>query len=186
MLALAAPAGAGAQSVNPLEGMKFFVDQESPSWQQWRSLSRSGQTAKADLVWKIAREPKALWLGRFTRPNFAVKVRRLIDRAAAEGAVPIFTVLRAQATACGPTYDGGGPAEDRRTRDWYDRLARVIGDARVVIAFEPDSLGTIDCLARSRRDDRISLLRHGVSALARLPNATVYLEAGASDWEPAA
>jgi endoglucanase len=54
-----------------------------------------------------------------------------------------------------------------------------------VIGFEPDSLGTIDCHARSRRDDRIRLLRHGVTALSRLPNATIYLDAGASDWEPA-
>jgi endoglucanase len=153
---------------------------------QWRALRRAGEDRKADLVWKIAREPKALWLGRFTRPNFAVKVRRLIDPAKARGEVPIFTVMRAQATGCGPRYQGGGPAEDAATREWYDDLARVIGDDRVVIAFEPDSLGTIDCLARSRRDDRMRLLAHGVSALSKLPNATVYLEAGASDWEAAA
>jgi endoglucanase len=99
--------------------------------------------------------------------------------------VPLFTVLRAEATSCGPSYQGGGPAADAATRAWYDDLARVIGDDRVVIAFEPDSLGTIDCLARSRRDDRLRLLAYGVTALSRLPNATVYLEAGASDWEPA-
>lgn len=177
--------GVAAQSPNPLEGVKLFVDQESPSWQTWRAFTRRGQTGKANLIWKIAREPKAIWLGRFTRPNFAGKIRAVIDRAKADGAVPVFTVLRAQANKCSPTYQGGGPREDRATRNWYDDLARVLGDERVVIAFEPDSLGTIDCLARSRRDDRIRLLRHGVLALSRLPNATVYLEAGASDWEPA-
>ena len=55
----------------------------------------------------------------------------------------------------------------------------------MVIAFEPDSLGTIDCLAPSRRDDRQRLLRYGVDALSKLPGATIYLEAGASDWENA-
>jgi endoglucanase len=95
------------------------------------------------------------------------------------------TVLRAQSTRCSPTYDGGGPAEDARTRAWYDDLARAIGLDRVVIAFEPDSLGTIDCHARSRRDDRYRLLRYGVTALSRNPNATIYIEAGASDWEGA-
>jgi len=109
----------------------------------------------------------------------------LIDPAKANGEVPIFTVLRAQATGCSPTYQGGGPAEDRRTMDWYDDLARVIGDDRVVIAFEPDSLGTIDCLAPSRRDDRLRVLGHGVDVLSKLPNATIYIEAGASDWEAA-
>ena len=169
--------GVSPQSPNPLESVKLFTDPEAPSWQTWRSFTRRGERRKADLIWKIAREPKAIWLGRFTRPNFAGKIRAVIDRAKADGSVPVFTVLRAQANKCSPTYQGGGPREDRATRKWYDALARVLGDERVVIAFEPDSLGTIDCLARSRRDDRIRLLRHGVLALSRLPNATVYLEA---------
>ena len=178
-----APAQSGDQ--NPLAGLRFYVDQESPSMEQWRALERSGRHSKADLVWKIAREPKAVWVGRFTSPNFHVKVRRIFDNAHAQGAVPILTVLRAQSTGCSPTYDGGGPAEDARTRAWYDDLARAIGGDRVVIAFEPDSLGTIDCLARDRRQDRLNVLRYGVDRLSQLPNATIYLEAGASDWEPA-
>jgi endoglucanase len=179
------PRGVRAAAGNPLEGLKFYVDQDSPSWLQWRAYRARGQTAKADLIWKIAREPKNVWVGRFTRPNFNFKVRRILEAARAQGAVALLTVLRAQSTFCGPGYDGGGPREDARTRAWYDDLARAIGDDRVVVAFEPDSLGTIDCLARSRRDDRIRLLAHGVTALSRLPNATVYLEGGASDWEPA-
>jgi endoglucanase len=185
LLAAATATPAQASQANPLAGIKLFVDRDSPSWLQWESYERSGQTEQANLIWKIAREPRAVWLGRFTRPNFHVKVRRLIDAAVADGAVPVFTVLRAQSTGCGPHYDGGGPAEDARTRAWYDDLARAIGHDRVVIAFEPDSLGTIDCHAPSRRDDRIRLLRYGVDALADLPNTTIYIEAGASDWEPA-
>ncbi len=183
-VAVSAPP-ATAQDANPLAGVRLFVDQDSPSWHQWQAYTRAGDARKADLIWKIAREPKAIWVGRFTSPNFHVKVRRIIDPAEQQGSVPILTVLRAQSRECGPSYTGGGPAEDARTRAWYDDLARAIGASRVVIAFEPDSLGTIDCLARSRMDDRIRLLRYGVSALSRLPNATIYLEAGASDWEPA-
>jgi endoglucanase len=182
---LSDPRGVGPASPNPLEGVKFFVDQGSPSWRQWLAYTRAGRTDKADLIWKIAREPKGLWVGRFTRPNFAHKVRRILDAAKADGAVPLLTVLRAEADKCGPRYFAGGPREDAATRVWYDALARVLGDARVVIAFEPDSLGTIDCLAPRRRDDRLRLLAYGVNALSRLPNATVYLEGGASDWEPA-
>ena len=123
--------------------------------------------------------------GKFTRPNFHFKVRRRIDAAKAVGEVPVFTLLRAEANKCTPGYQGGGPREDRATRKWYDAMARAIGDDRVIIAFEPDSLGTIDCLAPSRRDDRYKLLRYGVDALSKLPNSTIYLEAGASDWESA-
>jgi endoglucanase len=178
-------APAQSPSGNPFEGVRLYVDHDSPSWHQWRFYERSGQRAEATLIWKIAREPKGLWLGRFTRPNFHVKVRRLIDAARADGSVPLFTVLRAQSTGCNSSYTGGGTAEDARTRAWYRNLAQAIGNDRVVIAFEPDSLGTIDCHARSRRDDRIRLLRYGVDVLSRLPNATIYIEAGASDWESA-
>ena len=176
---------ARSSDVNPLAGLRFYVDRESPSWLEWEHLKRSGQSEKADLIWKIAREPKAVWVGRFTSPNFRVKIRRILDGAAAQDAVPILTVLRAQATGCSPSYDGGGPAEDARTRAWYDDLASVIGGDQVVIAYEPDSLGTIECLKKSRRDDRLRLLRYGVDRLSALPNATIYIEAGASDWQSA-
>ncbi|HEX3277663.1 MAG TPA: glycoside hydrolase family 6 protein, partial [Thermoleophilaceae bacterium] len=180
------PRGVNPSDPNPLAGETFYNQPDAPAMNEWRHLERTGQKHKADLIWKIASQPKAMWFGRFTSPHFFEKVRRRIDPARARGEVPIFTVLRAQATGCSSTYQGGGPAEDKRTMDWYDNLAHAIGNDRVVIAFEPDSLGTIDCLAASRRDDRYRVLAHGVDVLSKLPNATVYLEAGASDWESAA
>jgi endoglucanase len=179
----AAPAQTGGD--NPLAGLRFYNDPDSPSMNEWRHLMQTGQRDEADLIWKIASEPKAVWVGRFTQPNFEVKVRRIFDAAHAQGAVPVMTVMRAQAERCFPGYDGGGPAEDARSRDWYDSLAHAIGSDRVVIAFEPDSLGTIECQAPSRRDDRYRLLRYGVTALSANPNATIYIEAGASDWQGA-
>jgi endoglucanase len=47
-----------------------------------------------------------------------------------------------------------------------------------------DSLGTIKCLASNRRESRLSNMRYGIERLSQLPNATVYIEAGASDWRP--
>jgi endoglucanase len=179
------PRGVDPASPNPLAGLRLFVDHDSPAWAAWRKYTSRGQRGKAALVWKIAREPRSLWFGRFTRPNFHFKVRRRIDAAKAAGEVPVFTLLRAESTRCSPTYLGGGRRGDRATRKWYDAMARAIGGDRVIIAFEPDSLGTIDCLARSRRSSRYKLLRYGVNALSKLPNATIYLEAGASDWESA-
>ena len=169
---------------NPLEGAPFFVDHEAPSYLAWR---RAGGRKKA-LLGKIALQPKNIWFGTFTRPasQFRGKVRRPIDAAEAEGSIPLLTVLRAESIQCNPSYQGGGPAEDRRTREWYDKFAAAIGDSRVVIAFEPDSLGTIKCHAASRRDDRIKLLRYGVEKLTSLPNVTLYIEAGAADWFPPA
>ena len=91
-----------------------------------------------------------------------------------------------RAAQCNRRYQGGGPREDARTRSWFRAFARGIGRSRVIIAFEPDSVGTIKCLARSRRKARSRLLRYGVDVLSKLPNATIYIEATASDWVPAA
>ena len=74
----------------------------------WRHLQRQGRTGQADLIWKIAREPRAVWVGRFTRPRFHFKVRRIIDSAKAQGAVPVIAVLRAESTQCSPSYTAGG------------------------------------------------------------------------------
>jgi len=85
-----------------------------------------------------------------------------------------------------PHLPGRGPAEDRLTEAWFRDFARTVGNARVVIGYEPDSIGTIDCLAPGRRAARQRLLRYGVDVLSRIPNATIYLEATASDWKSVA
>jgi endoglucanase len=179
--------GADPNAPNPLVGTKWFVDRMEPAYMQWARWKRQGQAADADTIWRLAREPRFRWFGRFTRPHMQKKVRGFFDRVQCDqpGAVPMMVVMRHQGRSCEGGYLAGGVAEDRRTMKWYEQFAEAIGDERVVIAFEPDSLGTIDCLANHRRDDRLRMLRHGVDVLSQLPNATIYLEAGASDWEPA-
>ena len=92
------------------------------------------------------------------------KVRGYLDRVQCDqpGTVPLMAVMRHQGKGCSGTYRAGGEAEDRRTMKWYDDFVEAVGDARVVIGFEPDSLGTVDCLARDRRQDRLDVLRYGV------------------------
>src|SRR5687767_5751520 len=178
---------ADAAAPNPLVGTKFFVDRMEPAYMEWARWKRQGEASKAETIWRLAREPRFRWFGRFTRPHMQKKVRGFLDRVQCDqpGAVPMMVVMRHQGKSCAGGYKAGGLAEDRRTMKWYEDFAQAIGDERVVIAFEPDSLGTLDCLVPSRRDDRLRMLRHGVEVFSRLPNATVYLEAGASDWEPA-
>jgi endoglucanase len=155
---------------------------------QWAKWKRAGETDKANTIWKLAREPRFRWFGKFTAPRMQKKIRGYLDRVQCDqpGTVPLMVVMRHQGKGCSGTYRAGGEAEDRRTMSWYDDFVQAVGDARVVIAFEPDSLGTVDCLAYDRRKARLDVLRYGVNVLSRLPNATIYLEAGASDWEPAA
>ena len=182
------PRGIDPLAPNPLLGLELYVDKRyHPAWRQYRWFLRKRKRWAASMLSKIASQPKFQWFGRWNRP-----IGRTVDeflarvRLEQRGAAPLMTVLRHQGRKCGGGYDGGGLREDARTRAWYRSFARAVGGARVVIAFEPDSLGTIDCLARHRRFARMKLLRYGVDVLSQLPNATIYLEGGASDWEPEA
>jgi endoglucanase len=178
------PQGVDPQEPNPLEGLRFFVDHEAPAWRQYLYYRSHHRGAAAAQIWKLAREPKFRWYGRWDH-NLTERVHDYVGRARRDGSVPLMAVMRAQSNKCGGGYGGGDPAEDARTRSWYRAFAHAVGNARVVIGFEPDSLGTLSCLRGSRRQGRLDLLRYGVDVLSKIPNATVYLEGGASDWEPA-
>jgi endoglucanase len=180
------PRGIDPASPNPLRGLRWYVDPLEPAFRSYRKLWAHRKGHRAELMWRIAREPRFRWFGRWDNP-VRRRVRNYLRCAAAvqPGAVPLMVVMRHQGKGCGGGYTGGGAAEDRRSRVWYRNFARAVGGTRVVIGFEPDSLGTVDCLTPSRRHARLDVLRYGMKVLSRLPRATIYLEAGASDWEPA-
>ena len=183
------PRGVDPASPNPLAGLRFYLDHGEPAYRQYRRYLHRGMRRRAALIWRIAGQPRFKWFGRWTRhgPRLVHTVRKWLERAHRQqpGSVPLMVVMRHQGKGCGPGYRGGGRREDARHRGWIRRFARAIGSRRVVIGYEPDSLGTVDCLSRSRRMARLRVLRYGVDVLSRLPNATIYLEGGASDWEPA-
>jgi endoglucanase len=176
------PRGVDPSSPNPLLGLSFFVDPQEPSYREVARYLRSGDTLRARQMLKLAGQPKFRWFGRFNR-NLERAVRDYIWRAAVRGQVPLLVTLRHQGKRCNRSYTAGGNVEDARTMRWFDSFARAVGRSRVVIGFEPDSIGTVECLARSRRRARLDVLRYGVDVLSRLPNATIYLEGAASDWK---
>jgi endoglucanase len=185
------PRGVDPNQANPLLNYRWYVDKVwTPQYKQYKHYLRRGEKYKASLVGKIALQPQFKWFGRWNendKGGTAASIRGYLERAQEEmpGTVAQIVTLRGQSKGCGPRYSGGGAREDERTKKWYRDLARGIGSSRVVIGFEPDSLGTIDCLAKSRRKARLEVLKYAVDQLSALPAATVYLEAGASDWEPA-
>lgn len=183
--AVADPRGVNPRSPNPIAGSKFFVDPTERSYKDMQIYRSRGQTANASAMANLALQPKARWMGRFTRPNLQRKVRNYINcvQVFQPGTTPLIVVMRHQGIACNPRYTAGGVAEDDRSKHWYRDFAGAVGDKRVVLAFEPDSIGTISCLAKSRRKARKDLLRYGVDVLSQLPNATIYLEGTASDWK---
>ena len=191
--------GISPSTANPLAGERWYVDANrsrfglkgyrEPAYGEYRSLGGPEQALMA----KIALTPRFFWFGRFSGDSLdpqrglddlRLRVCTFLADAERENAVPLITTLRHTGRECHPGYQAGGVREDDATRLWFDAFAEAVGDSRVVIAYEPDSIGTIDCLAPSRRNARIELLRDGIDRLSQLPNATIYIEAGASDWRP--
>ncbi len=190
-LAAVAPASAlaggqnpGANAPNPLVGQRWWDQntQWNPTWKGYRSLVSRGRKADAAKVRRLAETPQFKWFGMWEQP-VGYKLRGMFEQAGDQ--VPLLAIF-GDAHACGGDKTGGGLAQNAKYRRWIDQVADGIGSNEVVIAFEPDSLGLIDCLAPAYRGKRLRTLRYGVKKLSRLPNATVYVEAGAPDWESVA
>jgi endoglucanase len=183
------PRGVDPNSPNPLLGVDFFVDKEwHPAWRSYLTLRREGRDGEAALMYKIASHPQFKWFGTWSGYGSPYNdVRSYLRRVQEQqpGSVPQLVTYRHEGSKCSPNYLGGGRKADRTYRRWITGFANAVGDHRVVIAFEPDSIGTVKCLARHRRKARLNMLRYGVDVLSKLPNATVYIEGEASDWEGA-
>ena len=196
ILALVAPVGAGsamasggqnprAGDPNPLIGQVWW-DQNTKwnqTWNGYRSALRAGRSSNAAKILRLAETPQFRWWGRWEQPIVGklTGTFALMDQQV-PGLVPLIAVFGHEGSGCGPHYTGGGAAEDARYRRWVRGVAQGIGNREAVIAFEPDSIGTVDCLARSRRSARLRTLAYGVRVLSQLPRATIYIDAGASDW----
>jgi endoglucanase len=174
----------GAAAPNPLIGQQWW-DQNTewnPTWNGYRSLQRRGRRADAEKVLLLAQTPQFKWFGMWEQPVIG-KLRGMFETAG--DAVPLLAVFGDEHEGCGSpgTNTSGGLGQNERYKRWIDQVARGIGDNGVVIAFEPDSLGLIECLSPSLRAPRLRALAYGVKTLSKLPNATVYVEAGAPDWQ---
>ncbi len=73
-----------------------------------------------------------------------------------------------------------GRSEDRTAayRRWMNRLARGISTRTAVVIVEPDALAS-GCV-------KTSLVKYAVTRLAKLRRTGVYIDAGHSNWQPAA
>jgi endoglucanase len=174
VLAFLAVTGTAAAAPPP-PSSTWFVDPESPANAELARLRAQGRQAQAALIERIASQPRFAWFGTFAGPD---RLRLYVDRATAAGRVPQVAIFNAESRECrAGTHD--------QARRWYDRAAAAIGPRPAVVAFEPDSLGTIDGVPGTQRGACYATIRYGVRAFSRLPAASVYVEAGASDWEGA-
>lgn len=165
---------------NPLHGARFFVDEEWGMANQVSRALRKRDPAAAAKLRVIADQPETKRFGRWNA-NPRRDVAGYLQRAkeADPGAIPLLSTYRLKHVSCGGYSDSRKEAASYKR--WYEQFAQGIGNHRVVLFYEIDALITAKCLSRRGVKVRIGQMRHAIDALARLPRAVVYVDAGASD-----
>jgi endoglucanase len=167
-------------SGNPLQGARFFVDEEWGLVNRVAHALKRREPATAAQLRVIADQPETKRFGTWTanpRHEIATFLQRV--KATDPGAVPLVATYRLKHLSCGGVSDSS--AEAAAYKHWYEQLAQGIGNHRIVLFFEIDALITAKCLSRQGRATRIHELRAAIDVLSRLPHAVVYVDAGASD-----
>jgi endoglucanase len=138
---------------------------------QAKVYAAHGRAKDAKLMRALSKVPQAAWFTGGTPKATRRAVARLMGRAGRT--VPVLVAYNVPNRDCGQ-YSAGGAKYYRR---WIDAFADGIGSHRAIVIVEPDSLAA-GCGAKH--------LRAAVDRLNRLPIAAVYVDAGHSNWQPAA
>ena len=174
------------------EDRGIFVDHQSTTAQAAAKLA--GQ-ARQDAL-QLSHIPSASWFAYGTPQLVEAKVRDVVDRAAAEGQVPILAAYNIPFRDCA-LYSAGGAADSAAYLAWITGFAAGIGDREAIVILEPDGLGvipwhrTLDGTVENCRPDgrdhrasdaRYDQLRGAVAILSALPRARLYLDGTGSSW----
>lgn len=166
---------------NPLAGMALFVDAGSRARvtaNSWRA-SRPDDARQMD---KIASQSHARWFGGWNA-DVRADVNAAVSVATSANSVPVLVAYNIPQRDCG-LYSAGGAGSPTAYRSWITSFANGIGGRRAIVILEPDALAGMDCLNPSDQATRTSLLGFAVSTL-RTHGATVYIDAGHSNWHSA-
>lgn len=141
---------------------RLFVDPTSLAMQAYGAL-RATDPAKAALIAEIAFQPQGVWL----LDDGATAAAQAIAQAIAAGQFPLLVAYNIQ------TAGAAGYAE------WIAGIAAEIGGETCYVVLEPDALPT-------QQDAIAPVLAAAVATLKANPATKVLIDAGHSDWLPAA
>lgn len=167
---------------NPLAGHRMGVYKGSAE-QSWEPYVRATGKRK-QLLAKIALRPKAKWFGAWSGGPAEIgrKVRDYV-RVSTGGdddvlvQMTVFRMVPWEQETCErlPTKK-----ERRQYHRWIDRLAAATGRAHAAIILQPDGPFALCAPHGSRLPSR--MIAESARRFAELPHASVYIDAGASDW----
>lgn len=191
LVAAAAPAVADNAVLGP--STTLYVDPASTTQQ---AAARLDGQARADAL-VLAGFASATWFTKGTPAEVQAQVKKLVDAAAAKGAVPTLVAYDLPSRDCSQ-YSAGGATSKADYQAWIDGFAAGIADRKVVVILEPDGLGIIpfhtdlsgkdewckpsDADKATAAKQRYELLGYAVDKLRADPRAAVYLDGTHSGW----
>ncbi|HWO10713.1 MAG TPA: glycoside hydrolase family 6 protein [Polyangiaceae bacterium] len=180
----AEPGGAAAVTGNPFAGIALYRAPYSNAENAQRNLEKTNP-AEAALVGKIAAQPQASWFGGWSG-DITTAVRNYVNAAERAGQLALLVAYNVPNRDCG-SYSAGGASDPGAYATWIEGFAEGIGDRRAVVVLEPDALPLLaQCLSEVDQAKRLELIRHAALVLEARPGVAVYLDAGHSNWAPAA
>jgi len=162
---------------NPLQGARFFVDEEWGLAQMAIKRYKRRYPKAAERLRVIADQPETKRFGTWTkRPRFEISTYLQRVQQSDPGAVPLVATYRLKHLQCGGVSDS--KQDVASYKKWYDEFAAGIGNQRVVLFYEIDALITMKCLSGPGRAARIEEVTYAIDVLSKLPHAVVYVDAG--------
>jgi endoglucanase len=142
---------------------------------------RKTDPEKAEILDRIAQQPQAFWVGDWNTDIFRA-VQHFVNRAVADGAVPVMIAYNIPHRDCG-LHSAGGLSSKEKYQRWIRKVAAGIGDRPSVMILEPDALGHIqECLTPEQREERFEMIHDAVRVLRQNPTTVVYIDAGHARW----
>jgi endoglucanase len=221
LAALGGPAltlGCGSQGTGPIgssteglgcdvSGTRFYVPPPNPGAKdQIKALKAAHQKADAALIKEMVETPHAVWLTGGTPTSVKRDVKKVVERAHDEHAVPVLVAYNIPFRDCAQ-FSAGGAKTMEEYMDWIDGFAAGIGNRDAVVILEPDGLGIIpwynpfasrdtwlsdpdglewcqpaEADPATAATDRFAMLGYAVSVLKTNAKTKVYLDGTHPGW----
>jgi hypothetical protein len=187
-LVIQSATAATTSTINPLAGGPWGVDAFDPLGQDWATQTGTNRS----LLGKIERQSRVRWFGGGTASSaIGAKIATYIANEQA-GNPHVLVPLALFNIFPGGESNRHVPmtaAQITEYSAWMKAAVAAIGSTRAVVVLQPDlaelappnhktALGVPDAAVRE------GLVKTSAQALSKLPNATVYLDAGDADWLP--
>jgi endoglucanase len=154
------------------------IDNVYPAWHGARGRNRR-------LLAQIALRPSARWFGSWYSDADAATIVRQYIHASTHGRSNVLTQLAVfrlepwEEPACSRLPSA---VQQSSYKTWIDSFAAGIGSARVAMILQPD-LPFASC-APGGSLLPLQMVAYAARVFSALPHTTVYIDAGARDWDP--